>query len=249
MPGEQAPDRPQDKAVTVARVPALRARADGHHWTRLIVVFLRGLQSRRPKHLPDASVRDRKPDKAAPPVNVALARVTAVGHGFSARVVPFLRVLPSRLAERVPRARRSDKVVGTGQGALARAESDHHLWTGRLVVFLRIVAVLAILTGLYHWAQVTGFVGGEEDAFENQPTAWQAATVYFAVIDLVAGVGLWLATPWGAVVWLSSVVSMAVIELMFPGIYGGSLLVVAGQAAMLVAYLALAFMAARERQP
>jgi Family of unknown function (DUF6163) len=96
---------------------------------------------------------------------------------------------------------------------------------------------------------VTGFVGAEEDVFENQPTAWQAATVYFAVIELVAAVGLWLATPWGAVVWLTTVVSMAVIELMFPGIYGGSLFVVAGEAFMLAAYLALAWMAARERPP
>ena len=40
--------------------------------------------------------------------------------------------------------------------------------------------------------------------------AWQTATVYFAVIELVAAVGLWLATPWGAVVWLTTVVSMAV---------------------------------------
>ena len=73
---------------------------------------------------------------------------------------------------------------------------------------------------------MTGFIGGEEEAFENQPMAWQTATVYFAVIELVAAVGLWLATPWGAVVWLTTVVSMAVIELMFPGIYGGSLMVV-----------------------
>src|SRR5260221_6778241 len=77
--------------------------------------------------------------------------------------------------------------------------------------------------------------------------AWQTATVYFAVIELVAAVGLWLATPWGAVVWLTTVVSMAVIELMFPGIYGGSLVVVAVEAIMLAAYLALAWMAARER--
>jgi hypothetical protein len=42
---------------------------------------------------------------------------------------------------------------------------------------------------------------------------------------------------------------MAVIELMFPGIYGGNLLVVAGEAVMLAAYLALAWMAARERPP
>jgi Family of unknown function (DUF6163) len=130
-----------------------------------------------------------------------------------------------------------------------RIEGDENVWTRRLVLFLRIMAVVSILKGLYHWAQVTGFIGGEEDAFENQPMAWQAATVYFAVIELVAAVGLWLATPWGAVVWLTTVVSMAVIELMFPGIYGGSLVVVGGEASMLGAYLALAWMAARERPP
>jgi hypothetical protein len=130
-----------------------------------------------------------------------------------------------------------------------RIEGEDNVWTRRLVLFLRVMAVLSILKGLYHWAQVTGFIGGEEDAFENQPIAWQAATAYFAVIDLVAAVGLWLATPWGAVVWLTTVVSMAVIELMFPGIYGGSLLVVGEEALMLAAYLALAWMAARERPP
>src|SRR6185437_657507 len=130
-----------------------------------------------------------------------------------------------------------------------RIDGDENAWTRRLVLFLRIMAVLSILKGLYHWAQVTGFIGGEEEAFENQPMAWQAATVYFAVIELVAAVGLWLATPWGAVVWLTTVVSMAVIELMFPGIYGGSLTIVAFDALMLAAYLALAWMAARERPP
>ena len=98
-----------------------------------------------------------------------------------------------------------------------RIEPDDNAWTRRLVLFLRIMAVLSVAKGLYHWAQVTGFIGGEEEAFENQSMAWQTATVYFAVIELVAAVGLWLATPWGAVVWLTTVVSMAVIELMFPG--------------------------------
>src|ERR1700692_5087903 len=104
-----------------------------------------------------------------------------------------------------------------------RIEPDDNAWTRRLVFFLRIMAVVSVVKGLYHWAQVTGFIGGEEDAFENQPMAWQTATVYFAVIELVAAVGLWLATPWGAVVWLTTVGSMAVIELMFPGISGGGL--------------------------
>jgi Family of unknown function (DUF6163) len=142
-----------------------------------------------------------------------------------------------------------DGAISVAALSAERTDSDDNVWTRRLVIFLRVMAMLSIMKGLYHWAQVTGFIGGEEEAFENQPMAWQAATVYFAVIELVAAVGLWLATPWGAVVWLTTVVSMAVIELMFPGIYGGSLLIVGGEAFMLAAYLALAWMAARERPP
>jgi hypothetical protein len=155
----------------------------------------------------------------------------------------------SRDAARDSRDNARDGALSVAALASERHESDDNVWTRRLVLFLRVMAVLSIIKGLYHWAQVTGFVGGEDDAFENQSMAWQAATIYFAVIELVAAVGLWLATPWGAVVWLTTVVSMAVIELMFPGIYGGSLVVVGLEAIMLAAYLALAWMAARERPP
>ncbi len=144
---------------------------------------------------------------------------------------------------------RRDNTLSVAAISAERIESDDNVWTRRLVLFLRVMAVISVLKGLYHWAQVTGFVGGEEDAFEFQPLAWQTATVYFAVIELVAAVGMWLATPWGAVVWLTTVVSMAVIEVMFPAIYGGSLIIAGLEALMLTAYLALAFMAARERPP
>ena len=129
------------------------------------------------------------------------------------------------------------------------ATADEGAWTRRLVLYLRVMAGVAMLKGLYHWAQVTGFVGGEEEAFLNQSIAWRSATVYFAVIELVAAVGLWLATPWGAVVWLTSIVSMAVIELMFPLIYGGNFIIVMIEAVLLAIYLALAWMAAMERPP
>ena len=142
-----------------------------------------------------------------------------------------------------------DGAISVAAISSERAQSDDNIWTRRLVLFLRIMAVISVTKGLYHWAQVTGFIGGEEEAFENQSMAWQTATIYFAVIELVAAVGLWLATPWGAVVWLTTVVSMAVIELMFPGVYGGSLVVVGAEAVMLATYLALAWMAARERPP
>lgn len=128
-------------------------------------------------------------------------------------------------------------------------ETGGSAWTSRLVLFLRVMAVISMAKGLYHWAQITGFIGGVDSAFEAQTMQWQSATIYFAVIELVAAVGLWLATPWGAVVWLTSVVSMAVVELMFPAIYGTNYLVIVLALVLLVIYLALAWMAARERPP
>jgi hypothetical protein len=94
------------------------------------------------------------------------------------------------------RDRARDGAMSVAAMSSERIESDENVWTRRLVLFLRVMAVISIMKGLYHWAQVTGFIGGEEEAFENQSMAWQTATVYFAVIELVAAVGLWLATPW-----------------------------------------------------
>ena len=118
-------------------------------------------------------------------------------------------------------------------------------WTARLVVFLRVMAVLSMAKGLYHWAVVSG-VAGPLEGFEYQPTPWQTATVFFAVIDLVAAVGLWLAAAWGAVVWLTASVSMAAVEVFFPQVYGGRLSVVALEGLLLFAYLFLAIQSARE---
>jgi Family of unknown function (DUF6163) len=123
------------------------------------------------------------------------------------------------------------------------------LWTGRLVWFLRAMAALSLLKGLYHWAVVVGFGEHAGSAFETSSTAWQAATMFFAVIDLVAAVGLWLAAAWGGVVWLTAAISMAAVELFFPQIYGGSFFIVLSELAAILAYVALSVMAARERPP
>src|SRR5438309_11238011 len=121
-----------------------------------------------------------------------------------------------------------------------RIESADNAWTRRLVFFLRIMAVVSVAKGLYHWAQVTGFIGGEEEAFENQTLAWQASTVYFAVIELVAAVGLWLASPWGAVVLLTTCVWVAVSALTLPGIVGCHVMLVAFEVVVMAACLGLA---------
>src|SRR5262249_56222907 len=94
-------------------------------------------------------------------------------------------------------------------------------WNGSLVLFLRGMACLALVKGLYHWSVVCGIGAPTDAGFADYPTPYQAVTVFFAVIDLVAAVGLWLAAPWGAVVWLTSVVSLIAGELLFPQVYGG----------------------------
>lgn len=120
-------------------------------------------------------------------------------------------------------------------------------WTERLIVFVRIMAGVALLKGLYHWAMVCGIWPGSEAAFDDAPLSWKAATIFFAVIDLVAAVGLWLAAAWGGVVWLTAAISMAAVEVFFPQVFGGHSVVVLAEAAAVGAYLTLALYAARER--
>jgi Family of unknown function (DUF6163) len=118
-------------------------------------------------------------------------------------------------------------------------------WTGRLAWYLRAMACVSMLKGLYHWAAVCGIIG-EEGGFEAHTQSWQATTVYFAIIDLVAAVGLWLMAPWGAVVWLTSTVSMIVVHIFFDQVYGTDIMVIGAGGTAIVAYLVLAALAARE---
>src|SRR5258708_32568907 len=102
------------------------------------------------------------------------------------------------MSETPSRDQPRDNAMSVAAISSDRIETDDNAWTRRLVFFLRVMAVVSVAKGLYHWAQVTGFIGGEEETFENQPMAWQTANVYFAVIELVAARGPWLAKPSGA---------------------------------------------------
>ncbi|HTZ01679.1 MAG TPA: DUF6163 family protein [Xanthobacteraceae bacterium] len=127
--------------------------------------------------------------------------------------------------------------------------SKRGTWTELLVLFLRIMAAVSLIKGLYHWGQVCGIGAGSDGGFQEHTVAWQTSTVFFAVLDLVAAVGLWLAAAWGAVVWLTSVVSMAAVEVFFPQVYGGSIFVVFVELTLLGVYLYLAIVSAREHSP
>ncbi len=77
-------------------------------------------------------------------------------------------------------------------------------WGLILVVYMRLLAVLWILQGLREWSM---FVLPHDAVFDRLSAGQTSAVIYFAVIDLLAAVGLWLATPWGGVLWLFAAVS------------------------------------------
>jgi hypothetical protein len=126
------------------------------------------------------------------------------------------------------------------------AEAAASRWTRRLILFLRVMAGVSMLKGLYHWGRVCGIGVGPNDLFQLHSIAWQSATVFFAVIDLVAAVGLWLAAAWGAVIWLMSIASMLALEMFFPQVFGGGLLTVLIEVALIAIYLGLALKSAQE---
>jgi len=74
-------------------------------------------------------------------------------------------------------------------------------WTRLLVFFLRGLALFCLVRGMLDWARILGLIGAE-DAFETAAFSWQVMIVLFAILNCVAGVGLWLTSAWGAVLWL-----------------------------------------------
>jgi hypothetical protein len=128
-----------------------------------------------------------------------------------------------------------------------KRHSSSEGWTGRLTLFLRAVAVLSLAKGLFHWAVICSFGAAPGGGFEAKSSPWQMATVFFAVIDLVAAVGLWLGASWGVIIWLASSVSMIVVHTLFPQIYGFQPMIVVGEIALIVGYVFIAVEAAREQ--
>src|SRR5262249_2488962 len=121
------------------------------------------------------------------------------------------------------------------------------LWAQRLVTFLRAMAGVSMIKGLYHWAVVCGISAPTAGGFADYATPYQSATAFFAVIGLVAAVGVWVAAAWGPVVWLTPVISLIAVEVLFPQIYGGRILLIIIELALLGTYLVLALKAAREQ--
>lgn len=116
-------------------------------------------------------------------------------------------------------------------------------WQQRLILFQRIAGGFMIAKGLIHWGVL--FSGA---TFERLPIEARAATVFFAVIDLIAAVALWLGSPWGAAVWLMAVLSQVVAAFIFLDLTSLTLTLTGAELALVAFFVALRVKAYGEEQ-
>jgi hypothetical protein len=85
-------------------------------------------------------------------------------------------------------------------------------WQRRLMQFHRVAGGFMILKGLLHWGSLFGVDGTD---FMNEAVQVQASIVFFAIVDLAAGVALWLGSTWGASLWFMTVAAQLIADMVY----------------------------------
>ena len=133
-----------------------------------------------------------------------------------------------------------DAAIRVGLSAREQIETR---WGLILVIFMRLLAALWILQGLAEWAS---FMTPHGAVFDHMTKSRTAAVMFFSVIDFLAAVGLWLATPWGGVLWLFAAVAQVLIAL---GVkHSFSVAWIAFDVVLIAIYFTLTWQAARAAQ-
>jgi len=118
-------------------------------------------------------------------------------------------------------------------------------WGFILTWFMRVLAIIWIMKGLSSWAVILG-IWTPTGQFEGRSTGYQATIIYFALIDLIAAVGLWMATTWGGIMWLLAVMSHLILAAFFPTIVASSVLTIVFFLTLIAVYIAVSWLAAQE---
>jgi hypothetical protein len=106
----------------------------------------------------------------------------------------------------------SGAAIRLGEPSLSAGEEDH---AGlQLVVFMRFLAGLWVIQGLLQWSAI---LLPSQPFLDNVSSMRGGTVIFFAIFDLVAAVGLWLAAPWGGVIWLFGAIAQILVALGVPG--------------------------------
>lgn len=122
----------------------------------------------------------------------------------------------------------------------AGEDGGKNRWGLVLVVFMRLLAVLCVCQGLLQWSAV---LLPRQPLFDAVTPAWGAAVVFFAILDLLAAVGLWLASPWGGVLWLCRSIAQIIVALTIPSFFGS--IWIAANVILIIVYFTLTWLARR----
>jgi hypothetical protein len=116
-------------------------------------------------------------------------------------------------------------------------------WGHLLTRFMRVLAVFWLLQGLAQWHVV---LTARAPIFDTMPSSAALAIIFFSVLDLVAGVGLWLATPWGGVLWLLIASAQIFVAASMPQFFAGGYWLIGVDLVLIVLYFGLTFEAGRD---
>jgi hypothetical protein len=125
-------------------------------------------------------------------------------------------------------------------GVKAGPDAEEARWTFILAVFFRVVSLLWIVEGLAQWRRI---LAPDANDFLNLTPAVMSATIFFAVLDLIAAVGLWLIAPWGGVVWLLTLLAQMFVSWVRPSFFFGGAGVRLFDVFLLAVYLYLSWRA------
>lgn len=117
----------------------------------------------------------------------------------------------SGVAGRSGLAKRSVPAVST-----APADDGARRWALVRTLFMRLLAWVWVAQGLVQWMAM---LVPRDSVLDHASVQWAGAVVFFAVVDPVAAVGLWLATPWGGVIWLFAAAAQIMAAVAIPGFF------------------------------
>jgi hypothetical protein len=113
-----------------------------------------------------------------------------------------------------------------------------------LVVFMRLLAGLWVFQGILQW---TAILLPAESLFDKMTALHGAAVIFFAIFDFVVAVGLWLATPWGGVLWLLGAIAQILAVLAVRDLF--SVLWIGVDIVLIVVYFVLTWRAGQAGAP
>ncbi|GGC74064.1 DUF6163 family protein [Chelatococcus reniformis] len=123
----------------------------------------------------------------------------------------------------------------------------HIRWSRILVWFMRLMAVVWMVLGLTTWADILGILPAAAP-FEDRTFGAQATLVYFAVLNLVAAVGLWLTSTWGGIMWLLAVMSQLILAIFVPRAVASGSFTIVMFSLLIAIYLTISWLAAHDQE-